>query len=354
MSISPSLTPFSPISAAEGITIIEPGYVYIYLSNENSTPVEVFFDDFTLTHTNTDIVQKDDYYPFGGSFNSYSYGLKNKFLYNKGTEFISDLTMNMYETTFRLLDPYLGRWLQIDPLSDYFSSQSPYNSMDNNPIMFNDPLGMCPECKKNVSNPSDGQIYVTAGGATYIYSNGVWTRDGGQLPAVTVTGNDGSKNVIFSMLLQAYNYLNYLDKKIQGGGEGITYYSSNPFGDDSKARDGKSTHSIDIDPFLWMPMRTDRPNAPYENLKEFLQGGEVGTLIFDNTKSIIEKINPSPAQKKKSDTLYIEGTGKNYGDKVTVDAIIGGKRENIEFIGIEKMMYLLDSTKGKWIKNVEK
>ena len=54
------------------ITITEPGYVYVYLSNENGTPVEVFFDDFKVNHFPSDIVQKDDYYPFGMTFNSYN------------------------------------------------------------------------------------------------------------------------------------------------------------------------------------------------------------------------------------------------------------------------------------------
>lgn len=30
------------------IDITEPGYVYIYLSNENGTPIEVYFDDFKV------------------------------------------------------------------------------------------------------------------------------------------------------------------------------------------------------------------------------------------------------------------------------------------------------------------
>jgi hypothetical protein len=53
------------------IKITEPGFVYIYLSNENENRVEVFFDDFTVEHTKSPVVQQDDYYPFGLTFNSY-------------------------------------------------------------------------------------------------------------------------------------------------------------------------------------------------------------------------------------------------------------------------------------------
>ena len=34
--------------------------------------VDVFFDDLKVTHTKSPIVQQDDYYPFGLSFNSYT------------------------------------------------------------------------------------------------------------------------------------------------------------------------------------------------------------------------------------------------------------------------------------------
>jgi hypothetical protein len=43
------------------ISITEPGYVYIWLSNENDTPVEVYFDDFTVTHVKSPVIQTDDY-----------------------------------------------------------------------------------------------------------------------------------------------------------------------------------------------------------------------------------------------------------------------------------------------------
>lgn len=46
---------------------------------------------------------------------------------------------NSYTTHFRQLDPRLGRWLSIDPKAN--AMESPYTSMSNNPIWFNDPLG---------------------------------------------------------------------------------------------------------------------------------------------------------------------------------------------------------------------
>lgn len=37
--------------ASPNITIVQPGYVYLYLSNENTTQVDVFYDEFNVTQT---------------------------------------------------------------------------------------------------------------------------------------------------------------------------------------------------------------------------------------------------------------------------------------------------------------
>ena len=83
-------------------------------------------------------VQKDDYYPFGLSFNSWNdTSPTNDYLYNEGAELQRELTS--YQTHFRMLDPALGRWWQIDPKAS--ERESPYVSMANNPILYNDALG---------------------------------------------------------------------------------------------------------------------------------------------------------------------------------------------------------------------
>jgi RHS repeat-associated protein len=46
---------------------------------------------------------------------------------------------NSYTTFYRMHDPRLGRWFSTDPVFQPW--QSPYNSMDNNPIWHNDVLG---------------------------------------------------------------------------------------------------------------------------------------------------------------------------------------------------------------------
>lgn len=86
-------------------TAKEKGIVIIYLSNENSKLTEVYFDDLKITVNEHPVIQADDYYPFGLSFNSFkrSTNTENRFKYN-GIEFQPDFNLNLYQTFFRLYD----------------------------------------------------------------------------------------------------------------------------------------------------------------------------------------------------------------------------------------------------------
>ena len=84
-------------------------------------------------------------------------GKENNFLYNQGTgektfktERISALDLNVDMTKFRVMDPAVGTWWQIDPASESLADWTPYNYSFNNPIRYNDPYGDCPpgiDCK---------------------------------------------------------------------------------------------------------------------------------------------------------------------------------------------------------------
>ncbi len=131
---------------ATQIAITEPGYVYVWLSNEETTPVEVYFDDFRVTHTKSPVVQMDDYYPFGLSFYSYSRenSTLNQYFYNS-MELQDELNLGWYDYLARQYDPAIGKFLSIDPAADLMRRVSPYVYAFNNPLRYTDPDGMIPE-----------------------------------------------------------------------------------------------------------------------------------------------------------------------------------------------------------------
>ncbi|MEW4923109.1 RHS repeat-associated core domain-containing protein [Algibacter sp. 2305UL17-15] len=66
---------------------------------------------------------------------------------------------NSYTTYFRQYDPRIGRWLTIDPAS--VTWESPYVAQRNNPILFNDPFGDCPDGNcDDVKNPGGGNTSI--------------------------------------------------------------------------------------------------------------------------------------------------------------------------------------------------
>jgi RHS repeat-associated protein len=98
-------------------------------------------NDGTVDFFLPEIISANDYFVFGGimpnrSFNSnsYNYGYQ-------GSEKDDEISGsgNTITTYYRELDTRLGRWWAIDPKAKPW--ESPYVSMGNNPIWFNDILG---------------------------------------------------------------------------------------------------------------------------------------------------------------------------------------------------------------------
>jgi RHS repeat-associated protein len=82
----------------------------------------------------------------------------------------------------------IGVWLSVDPLAmhSFQIDKSPYVAFWNNPIVFNDPDGRCPDCP-DPSTAKEGDIVNPNGGMDFIFKDGEWTGIGGTLDEVTVT-----------------------------------------------------------------------------------------------------------------------------------------------------------------------
>ncbi len=126
------------------VTISEPGYIYVFISNEQGVnPYEVYFDDFNVEQAKSPVIQSQDYYPYGLNFNSYEREntIGNKYKYN-GKEEQNELNLALLDYGARMYDPVIGRWNVIDPLTEISRRWSSYNYAYDNPMRYIDPDGM--------------------------------------------------------------------------------------------------------------------------------------------------------------------------------------------------------------------
>ena len=130
--------------------IDQPGYIYVYATNESTVASEAYFDNLTITHNRGIVRSVTGYYPYGSQVEENSFSNLTPLDYRFGfqghfAERDEETGWNSFQ--LRMNDPVIGRWLTIDPYREY---SSPYISMGNNPITLIDPDGGCNECLINI------------------------------------------------------------------------------------------------------------------------------------------------------------------------------------------------------------
>ncbi|WP_234423326.1 RHS repeat domain-containing protein [Aquimarina spinulae] len=90
------------------------------------------------------MVQEKNYYPFGLEHKGYNFavnGRKHSYSFN-GKEFDQSLSMNTFDLGARHYDPTIGRFMVMDPMTDFYNNQSPYVMANNNPVGYVDLYGL--------------------------------------------------------------------------------------------------------------------------------------------------------------------------------------------------------------------
>lgn len=108
------------------------GYAYVFLSNENPTEVQIGFDDYEVTHAHSDVIQQSAYYPFGLTFDDYQKenSLEQRWKFQK-QEHVNDMGLGWVSFKWRNAMPELGRFFNVDPLSEKYVHNSTYAFSEN-------------------------------------------------------------------------------------------------------------------------------------------------------------------------------------------------------------------------------
>uniref|UniRef100_UPI00261E8465 RHS repeat domain-containing protein n=1 Tax=uncultured Aquimarina sp. TaxID=575652 RepID=UPI00261E8465 len=141
-----------------------------------------------------EIMQEKNYYPFGLQQKGYNDLIVSEHNYGFiGKERQQELGLEWIDFGARNYDASLGRWMNLDPLSDDIMQidLTPYNFSWNNPININDPDGKCPSCAWGAAI---GFLVEYGSQVATNYINGetgleAWSNiDGGKLLVATGTG----------------------------------------------------------------------------------------------------------------------------------------------------------------------
>ncbi|MFZ6663667.1 DUF6443 domain-containing protein [Peijinzhouia sedimentorum] len=155
----------NPEELALDITATQGGFVEVYVYNASSSPV--WYDQFSISSSQAVIIQENHYYPFGMQIAGLELDLdsKNRYKFNEN-EVLNDFELDLYDFNARFYDPSIGRFMGVDELANHPNqiTMSPYQFGWNNPILYNDPSGLCPECgSEEEQSSSDEEDVVDEG-----------------------------------------------------------------------------------------------------------------------------------------------------------------------------------------------
>lgn len=121
-----------------------------YQGIDDGVSTYFFVDNIFLNIKDVTIREEKNYYPFGAKMARHDneiFGRQHNYGFG-GKEEQNELGLKWLDFHARNYNPDIGRWMNIDNLSDHPNQidKSPYAYAWNDPIYYNDPDGNCPEC----------------------------------------------------------------------------------------------------------------------------------------------------------------------------------------------------------------
>jgi len=118
--------------------IIRFNYTYQYVDNIGN--IRLSYEDIDgdgIIKPETEIKEENHYYPFGlkhKGYNNVIIGQDYSFKEFQGQELTKDFGINIHEWKYRVSDPTIGRFWQIDPLTENYEWMTTYQFASNQPI----------------------------------------------------------------------------------------------------------------------------------------------------------------------------------------------------------------------------
>jgi RHS repeat-associated protein len=263
-------------------TVKQPGYAYMYVSNEQPYQTDVYIDDVTVTFAPSAVEEITDYYPGGAIAVSYQRDqyVPNHFKY-QDKEYQDDLGLNLYDFEGRQYAPWGQFTTTIDPHAEHYYSWSPYSWAFDNPVSFIDPDGQDPIDRITSTQQTVKVNSITA------------NRDS--------DGNITSVNIKFTLTTTNVIETTHDDGMVSTRTESTTSKESATF----SAQSGVGTSQKDGDFNL---------GAPLSNI--YVPGGKDGTKTTtqnSNSTSSNEKDKSKTENVKTKSTLLLSGPASQIG-----------------------------------------
>lgn len=113
------------------------GFNYVYSYVDQIGNIRLTYSDLDgngSINANTEILKERNFYPFGlehQGYNNVVNGVENNYKQFQGQEWTEDLGLNIHEWKYRISDPAIGRFWQIDPLAEDYYHNGTYNFSEN-------------------------------------------------------------------------------------------------------------------------------------------------------------------------------------------------------------------------------